>query len=70
MRGDDRRVISFWVEKAFHREPTEEEASRLAKVLKQFGYKAFFSSLAYSREYEERWGTSVPTPMLGEGVEA
>jgi hypothetical protein len=70
LRGDDRRVSSFWVEKAFHREPTAEEASTLANVLKQFGYKAFFSTLAYSREYEERWGTSVPTPMLGEVVEA
>jgi hypothetical protein len=70
LRGKDQRGSAFWVEKAFQREPTPEEAETLQNVLKLFGYKSFFHCLVYSREYEERWGSGVPVAATLETVEA
>lgn len=63
LQSSNGRLVNFWFDKAFQREPSSEEAQMLAGVIKLFGPKAFFSCLAYSREYEERWGAGLPLPQ-------
>jgi len=60
LRSNDGRMVNFWFQKAFHRDPTHDELATLINILKHFGPKSFFACLGYSREYEERWGEGLP----------
>ena len=59
-KGADRRSVSFWFDKTFHREPSPEELKALMQVVNIFGHDSLFGCLAYSREYGERYGMGAP----------
>lgn len=64
VQGADRRSVSFWFDKTFHREPSKEELGTLMKVVDLFGYDALFGCLAYSQEYSDRYGMGGPGGVL------
>ena len=64
VKGADRRSVSFWFDKTFHREPSKEELSVLMKVVDISGYDALFGCLAYSQEYADRYGPGGPGGVL------
>jgi hypothetical protein len=60
VKGAERRVVLTWFEKAFRREPSPSELTTLMQVVQLFGNNAFFGCLAYSNEYEDRFGDGIP----------
>lgn len=64
-KGADRRSVSFWFDKTFHRDPSPEELNALMQVVNIFGHDSLFGCLAYSREYSERYGTGAPGGFAG-----
>jgi hypothetical protein len=61
VKGADTRSVKFWFDKTFHREPSPSELRALLKVVEIFGYDSLFGCLAYSDEYEKRYGDGIPS---------
>lgn len=62
-KGADRRSVATWFEKAFFRQPSASELTTLMQVVSLFGSNALFGCLAYSSEYESRFGDGLPTQL-------
>jgi hypothetical protein len=58
--ADAARFVPYRFRKALHGEPTNGDAEVLAGVLNLFGRRSLFACVAYSDEYDERWGDGAP----------
>lgn len=60
VKGADKRAVSRWFEKTFFRAPSPTELAALAQVAELFGSGALFGCLAWSDEYQTRFGDGLP----------
>jgi len=63
LKSADRRAVSNWFEKTFFRRPSPTELAALVQVSELFGSGALFGCLAWSDEYQTRFGDGLPGPV-------
>lgn len=63
VQGADKRAVNTWFEKTFFRQPTPNEQAALLRVVELFGANAIFGTLAFSDEYERRFGDGLPSAV-------
>jgi len=68
VKGADKKSVRFWFEKAFHREPSPGELQALIGVVEIFGFDSLFAAIAYSGEYERRYGDGIPVSFTGDNT--